>query len=199
MDVTSYLLVTLNFGMIGALPRVVLRRGQLTAGWWATASPLIVAAATVIAAWVGLLSVDRTTLLVPREILVTVCSLASATLMAYTAGSHRIPLSLWHQREDAPVEIVTWGPYRVVRHPFYVSFLFTLVAAVALAPAWSTALALVAGVVALRVTAVGEERRLMSSELGAQYTSYRARTGRFMPRLRLARRPASRDRSDQNS
>jgi protein-S-isoprenylcysteine O-methyltransferase Ste14 len=177
------LVVVLNFAMIGALPAVTFRGGRLTAAWWATASPLILAVATVIAAWVGVFSVDQTTLVVPREVLVTVSALASATLMAYTAGSHRIPLSLWHQHEDAPVEIVTWGPYRVVRHPFYVSFLLTLVAALALVPSWPTVLTLIGGVVALQVTAAREERRLMSSELGEQYTSYRDRTGRFVPRL----------------
>ena len=60
MDFTSYLVVVLNFAMIGALPAVTFRGGRLTAAWWATASPLILAVATVIAAWVGVFSVDQT-------------------------------------------------------------------------------------------------------------------------------------------
>ena len=188
MNGQSYLLVTLNFVIIGGLPALTLRRGRLTAGWWVTGAPMFLAPITVISAWSGVLAVSQAGFSELREALLTVAALASITLVAYTAGSHRIPVALWHQRDDAPVEIVTWGPYRLVRHPFYVSYHLALLAALAVIPSWPTTIALVFGAVVLRMTALREEHRLLGSDLGAEYAVYRERTGRFLPRLKAVRR-----------
>jgi protein-S-isoprenylcysteine O-methyltransferase Ste14 len=188
MSAQSYLLVTLNFVIIGALPALTMRPGRLTAGWWVTVAPMVLAPVTVIAAWSGVLAVGQAGFSELREVLLSVAALASITLVAYTAGSHRIPVALWHQRDDAPVEIVTWGPYRLVRHPFYVSYHLALLAALALIPSWPTMIALLFGTVVLRMTALREEHRLMGSDLGAEYAVYRERTGRFLPRLKAVGR-----------
>ena len=47
------------------------------------------------------------------------------------------------------MEIVTWGPYRLVRHPLYTAFLTALVAAVLVVPALPMALAAAFGFVAI--------------------------------------------------
>lgn len=163
-------------------------RGRLTPGLVLTLAPLVVAPVLVVAAWSGVLPVDQSRLLTVREVLLAVAALASITLVAYTAGTHRIPVSLWHQRDDAPVEIVSWGPYRRVRHPFCASYLLALVAAIVLIPSWPTIVVLVIGAVALHLTARREERRLLASDLGRQYAAYREQTGRFVPRVWPARR-----------
>jgi protein-S-isoprenylcysteine O-methyltransferase Ste14 len=153
-----------------------------------TMAPLAIAPLLVVLAWYGVLPVDQSGLPTVREVLLAVAALASITLVAYTAGTHRIPLSLWHQRDDAPVEIVNWGPYRRVRHPFYVSYLLALMAVVLVIPSWHSFAVLVIGAVALDLTARREERRLLASDLGAQYAAYRELTGRFVPRVWPTRR-----------
>jgi protein-S-isoprenylcysteine O-methyltransferase Ste14 len=78
---------------------------------------------------------------------------------------------------------VTWGAYARIRHPFYTSFLLAFVAAVAAFPHPATAACLLYATVALNVTAVREERRLLASEYGDAYFDYLQRTGRFLPRM----------------
>jgi protein-S-isoprenylcysteine O-methyltransferase Ste14 len=177
-----YLLVVANFCLIGALPRIFFKRGRLNGRWFLTASPFALAAGGVVAAWLGIvhpwIGGARGEALALAGVGL---SAASIHLIGFTMGANRIPLSLWHQDDDAPAEIVTWGPYARVRHPFYASFLAAFAAAVCVAPGVATLGAAVLGAVALSVTARREERRLRASPLGATYTRYAARTGRFLP------------------
>jgi protein-S-isoprenylcysteine O-methyltransferase Ste14 len=81
--------------------------------------------------------------------------------------------------------LVTWGPYRYVRHPIYGSF--TLIAAGLALVFRSHLLAVVAAVwlIASLRWAAAEEALLASSEgFGDVYRTYRKRTGRFLPRPR---------------
>jgi protein-S-isoprenylcysteine O-methyltransferase Ste14 len=79
---------------------------------------------------------------------------------------------------------VSYGAYSRIRHPFYASFILALLGAFIFYPSWATLAFLVYGIVGLNITAGGEERNLANSQLGAEYTEYMARTGRFMPPLR---------------
>ena len=110
---------------------------------------------------------------------------ASIGLMCFTLGTHRIPIALWHQADDAPRHIVTWGAYARIRHPFYASFLLLLAACLLACPHPITAAAFVSGCPVLNGTAAREETRLRASEFGADYAAYMARTGRFFPRLHV--------------
>lgn len=68
------------------------------------------------------------------EPLAVVLAMLSTSLIWFAVGSHRVRLALWHQDDDAPVEIVSWGAYRHVRHPFYSfysAFLLAFAAALA--------------------------------------------------------------------
>lgn len=116
------------------------------------------------------------------DVVATAVAAASIALMFVTWGTHRTPLSLWHQVNDAPRSIVTAGPYRAIRHPFYAAFLLAVTGAVLVLPNWTTVLALGYAIVALNITAAREERRLSASEFGAEYRAYIQRTGRFVPR-----------------
>lgn len=177
-------LLTLNFAFIGVLPRIFFRSdGRLNARWWATAAPFFVTSIFLLVAYFA--GWDA---LVPKSWMPTLATLAvlpcaaSIALIWMTLGTHRIPIALWHQDNDAPRDIVTHGAYRWIRHPFYASFLCALFAALVYFPHYVTVAMFGYGLVALNLTAAREERRLSGSEFGTEYREYVGRTGRFMPR-----------------
>jgi protein-S-isoprenylcysteine O-methyltransferase Ste14 len=181
------LLVLLNFLAIASLPRVFFRRGRFNARWLATAAPfagcavlLVLAALGVVPTWPGS---ERAAL----DAAAVLSSAASLSLIWLTVGTHRVRLALWHQDDDAPEGIVTWGPYARVRHPFYTAFLLAMLAAALAAPGPASLAVLCAGAAAMGVTARREERRLLASDFGASYRDYMRTTGRFVPML--GRRP----------
>ena len=182
MNVTTFVLLAANLAMIGCLPAVAFRRdGRFNLLWWATASPFLLAGGALVAARVGALALSHA----PEA--VAACAVATSSLsialLWSTAATHRVPLALWHQANDAPVHLVTWGPYRRIRHPYYASFLLALLATALAAPHPATVAAFLLGVTVLTLTARREERRLLSSQFGAEYAGYMASTGRFLPKL----------------
>ena len=182
------LLHLLNFVFIGLWPAIFFTRGQLTARWWLTAGPFFVDAVLLIAGFVGIIIPGALTG-PARTVLETVSvtlAAASIALIAFTLGTHRIPIALWHQDDDAPRHIVTWGAYGRIRHPFYAAFLLASLGAALACPHATTLAVLVYSAVALNVTAAREERRLLQSPLGPEYGVYMRRTGRFFPRLGTA-------------
>ena len=88
-------------------------------------------------------------------------------------------LALWHQDNDAPVHIVTWGAYKFIRHPFYSSFLWIQLASCLALPNGLLFFGLVLCLFVLTRTAIREENRLSASAFGAEYKAYRLTTGRF--------------------
>jgi protein-S-isoprenylcysteine O-methyltransferase Ste14 len=188
MNEPVVLLFVLNLIFIGLLPKIFFRKdGRFNLMWWVTASPffictlfLLFAAAGYIAPfkdaawsrWIDLISVPL--------------SVASIALLFFTLGTHRIPIALWHQDNDAPKHIVTYGAYRWIRHPFYASFILALLGAFLFCPHWGTLYALLHGATVLNFTAASEERRLSASEFGGEYQQYVRRTGRFLPRFKKA-------------
>lgn len=196
MNPSTYVLASLGYLVMYVLPRTFFRgdaRRPFNLRWWLTALPFGTAPIALLLSYLG--SVPALELLPASsaaaralELIAVPVLAASLALVAATVASHRVPVSLWHQRDDAPQSIVTHGPYRWVRHPFYVAFLL-LLAGTAMVTRDAIALASLAlGASILSWTARREERRLAESAFGAEYRAYRARTGRFVPRLlRLAR------------
>jgi protein-S-isoprenylcysteine O-methyltransferase Ste14 len=185
VNVPVLVVVLADFAAIGLLPRVFFKRGALNGGWWLTALPffcgpafLIAAAAAGWRSWLGAGLPSTVTAAVAG-----VLAASSLALLTMTLGTHRIPLALWHQDDDAPASIVTYGAYARIRHPFYTSFLLALIAAAVLFPHAGTVLPLCYALVKLNLTAAREEQRLSSSEFGGEYRAYVARTGRFLPVL----------------
>ncbi|MBI4539981.1 MAG: isoprenylcysteine carboxylmethyltransferase family protein [Gemmatimonadetes bacterium] len=84
--------------------------------------------------------------------------------------------------------LVTWGPYRWVRHPLYSTACLALAALSVLAANWFMALTTAIVMAALPFLARREEAHLLE-KFGSEYAEYMARTGRFLPRLQ---RPAGR-------
>jgi protein-S-isoprenylcysteine O-methyltransferase Ste14 len=190
------LLVLLNFGAVGVLTKAFFQRtGRLTWKWWATAAPLLLCPPVLIAAFaLHLRPVVPSAYGKPLATAAVVFSAASIALMSATWGTHRTPIALWHQQDDRPQQLVTCGAYRRIRHPFYASYLLLFLAAFALFPHWATLGLLGYMLVAVNITAAGEERRLSDSPSGQEYQHYAARTGRFVPRVwaRPARVPPTR-------
>lgn len=187
MNTSTIFLVTLNFSLIGLLPIVFFRRdGNFNLSWLATAAPFFITAVVLMLGLFDMVQpMYRPDLLLhtAMQILAVVVTVASITLIGLTIGVHRVPLALWHQENDAPVELVTWGPYARIRHPFYTSFLLAFLAAILVLPHYLTLLTWAYSSVTLTLTAKREERRLMASAYGDQYIRYYRRSGRFLPRL----------------
>lgn len=79
--------------------------------------------------------------------------------------------------------LVTHGPYRWVRHPFYVSAALAVIANGLVAANWFIGATGMASVVLLVVRSRKEEENLVK-KFGAAYAEYMNRTGRFFPKLR---------------
>jgi protein-S-isoprenylcysteine O-methyltransferase Ste14 len=182
--ITSALeIVLLNFIYIGILPRIFFdKKGRYNFQWWLTGGPLFISPIAAI-----LMSFDVIKpMAAPIDLAAVVLSTISIALISFTLGTHRIPLALWHQNNDAPREIVTWGAYRRIRHPFYTSFIISQISAVFLAPHLITLGALLYTVLILTYTAKKEEKKLSASEFGTKYQQYMKETGRFFPKLGMS-------------
>ncbi len=81
----------------------------------------------------------------------------------------------------AEATLVTHGPYRWVRHPFYVTAALLMASVTMLTANWLIGVGgvLVLGLLAIRTP---KEERMLIERFGQQYRGYMARTGRFLPR-----------------
>lgn len=194
MTTPVVVLGVLNLASIAILALTFFKRGRLNVRWWLTTAPFAFAALVLVCGlagvvapvsmrgeWVSLLGSIAAVLLG-----------ASFTLMGVTLGTHERRLSLWHQDNDAPRQLVTRGPYARVRHPFYLSYLMGLLGCVAAFPHWATAAAWLFALLRLNLAAAGEERLLASSSFGHEYREYMRRTRRFWPGFLNPRSQASR-------
>jgi protein-S-isoprenylcysteine O-methyltransferase Ste14 len=84
---------------------------------------------------------------------------------------------------DTPTFVLTVGPYRWVRHPFYSSYLLAYLAGVVVS-GHLAALTVLLGMVGIYTFAASaEERKFEESALKEEYRSYAHRAGRFLPKL----------------
>lgn len=75
--------------------------------------------------------------------------------------------------------LVTWGPYRYVRHPFYVGVILAFVGVNLAMLSW---LLLLAPVVAIAIAGgLDDEEELLVKAYGSAYQEYAARSWRLMP------------------
>ena len=82
-----------------------------------------------------------------------------------------------------PDDLVTRGPYRLIRHPFYVAYTLSWIGGALGAPNWATIAAVpVMGYLYVRA-ARAEETEIAHSPMGQEYANYKRRTGMFFPRL----------------
>lgn len=117
-----------------------------------------------------------------RAIATVLCVVAIALYML-TIGTHRVALPGWHQPRDKPSELVTWGPYQRIRHPFYSSYVIFFAASLLLAPSVPVLVNCIYLFWIINFTAAREDKDLEVT-FGAPYEHYAAQTGRFFPRLK---------------
>jgi protein-S-isoprenylcysteine O-methyltransferase Ste14 len=184
MRTETFVVALTPFLVQGLLPWIFFRRdGKLNVRWWLTAAPWFICAACMLLAYANVVRPVDLGVNGALSLAAVVLAVAAVSLIWFTLGTHRIPVALWHQDNDTVVELVTWGAYRWIRHPFYSAFLLSLTAGLLAAPSVVTLLTLATGLTALSVTARREERRLLQSHRGAQYGAYMRSSGRFLPAL----------------
>jgi protein-S-isoprenylcysteine O-methyltransferase Ste14 len=83
---------------------------------------------------------------------------------------------------DAPTFVVTEGPYRYLRHPFYGAYLLYWLAGAVVVREWWLVPALGSVAVLYVLAAAREERQFERSTVAAAYRAYRLSTGMFLPR-----------------
>jgi protein-S-isoprenylcysteine O-methyltransferase Ste14 len=125
-----------------------------------------------------------------------------AARMAVAAGLLALSLALflWAARTNrerplmlafaasAPEHLQTRGPYALVRHPFYASYLLAFLGGlVAAATPWLVP-AVALGAFTYWRAAAGEERGFAESPLRDAHRVYAARVGMFVPRVSALRR-----------
>jgi protein-S-isoprenylcysteine O-methyltransferase Ste14 len=89
--------------------------------------------------------------------------------------------------DEVPPAVCDSGPYRYVRHPFYLSYMLAFVAVAVAFPSL-----IVSGVCVLNIglfvyMAFDDERVLLQSPLALAYKDYQMRAGMFVPKLRRDR------------
>ncbi|GHA15929.1 hypothetical protein GCM10007989_08550 [Devosia pacifica] len=118
------------------------------------------------------------------QILGIAIEIASGLLFVWAIMSSRKARLKFVFDPEHPHGLVESGPYRFVRHPFYVSYIvFWTGWSIATWSAWSL-IGLVV-VIALYVRAARmEENNFAATPMSGEYASYRQRVGFFWPRLR---------------
>jgi protein-S-isoprenylcysteine O-methyltransferase Ste14 len=81
----------------------------------------------------------------------------------------------------ANATLVTSGPYRWVRHPFYLSFALLMLAAMLLSANWFIGLSALVVLLMLVLRTPKEEQKLVE-KFGEDYRAYVTMTGRFFPK-----------------
>ncbi|HET9647912.1 MAG TPA: isoprenylcysteine carboxylmethyltransferase family protein [Microlunatus sp.] len=98
------------------------------------------------------------------------------------------PLSLSFST-DRPDHLITRGPYRLIRHPFYLSYLLAWSAAPVATRRWWVGVGPVIMAVLYRRAARFEEAKFLASPLAECYRDYQRSTGMFLPTIRPPRHP----------
>jgi protein-S-isoprenylcysteine O-methyltransferase Ste14 len=80
--------------------------------------------------------------------------------------------------------LVTFGPYRWIRHPMYTAFYILHIAAFLLTSNWFIGITWIAGLTAVIALRIQREEAMMIERFGDQYRSYMENTGRFIPQVR---------------
>jgi protein-S-isoprenylcysteine O-methyltransferase Ste14 len=85
-------------------------------------------------------------------------------------------------QRQVPAALVTSGPYRAIRHPFYTAYSLVWFGGFAATGWWPLAAIAIFMASLYACAAHNEERAFLRSSLRAEYQAYMRRTGRFIPR-----------------
>jgi protein-S-isoprenylcysteine O-methyltransferase Ste14 len=109
--------------------------------------------------------------------------LASAALFWWSVRASRAILLAACFSGDGPVHLNTRGPYSLVRHPFYSSYLLASLSGLIATANVSLVPTVIAMFIIYRTGARREEAHFDAGPLAAQYSLYRRCTGRFFPKI----------------
>jgi protein-S-isoprenylcysteine O-methyltransferase Ste14 len=118
---------------------------------------------------------------IERAALASVLYAAALALFWWAVSANRKkPLSAIFS-PDLPIHMVSYGPYRYVRHPLYTAYIMTWTAGlIATFAWWLIPTVVLMAAIYIRAARV-EEAKFLRSELAKPYDEYRSRTGRFTP------------------
>lgn len=80
--------------------------------------------------------------------------------------------------------LVTWGPYRYVRHPMYTVLLLTFTGMGLLTANWFIGGTGIVVLIVIMISRTPKEEAMMLATFGESYQRYAESTGRYLPRLR---------------
>jgi protein-S-isoprenylcysteine O-methyltransferase Ste14 len=103
-----------------------------------------------------------------------------ALFLSSIEAARRVPMTRTFVYEPRCAGFINKGPYKVIRHPIYVSYALAWSAAPIAMHSWVLGLTAIGMTTCYVISALEEERR-MRAGLGDDYTAYRARTWRFIP------------------
>lgn len=107
---------------------------------------------------------------------------ATLLFLAALESARRVQLPRTLVDDPMPRALITSGPFRFVRHPFYIAYsLAWLAAPVATHGPVITVSGLIA--VGVYIVAARREERLLAAHFGDTYEQYRRRTGMLLPML----------------
>jgi protein-S-isoprenylcysteine O-methyltransferase Ste14 len=116
--------------------------------------------------------------------------MSSAALFTWAIKTtYRRRLSIAYN-PDIPEFLLQSGPFRLVRHPFYTSYLLFWLSLVVMQPSIISASVAFVLLVFYLNAARFEEAKFARSTLASAYNGYAAQTGMFVPRMLL---PISKD------
>jgi protein-S-isoprenylcysteine O-methyltransferase Ste14 len=84
---------------------------------------------------------------------------------------------------EVPGVVCDTGPYRYVRHPFYLSYMVAFVAVAVAFPSPIVAVVCVLNIGLFVYMAFDDERVLLASAMAADYNHYKMRVGMLLPRV----------------
>ncbi|TCR79100.1 isoprenylcysteine carboxylmethyltransferase family protein [Rhizobium sp. BK376] len=117
------------------------------------------------------------------QIVGLVIEICAAALFWWAVSASRKARLRFAFDPDHPDSIVTTGPYRYLRHPFYTSYLmFWSGWAIASSSTWAV-VPVIAFVIIYVSAALGEEKKFSKSPLAPEYEAYRRKTGFLIPRF----------------
>jgi len=145
----------------------------------------LTAAVGLVVGMLEAIAIFRATIIRPGQFVIAVvlCAASLAIFWWTTRVTRARRLSVAFSA-DEPHHLLIAGPYRFVRHPFYVSYSLFWIAGLIAVPRWY----LVPGIalmIGLYIRAARmEEGKFANSALSESYEYYRSQTGMFLPRFR---------------
>jgi protein-S-isoprenylcysteine O-methyltransferase Ste14 len=85
-------------------------------------------------------------------------------------------------------QLITTGPYRLVRHPMYLGLYLNHIGVFLLTANWFIGATWLLGFTLIMVYRLPREESMMLHKFGREYEAYRANTGRFLPAWSVVRR-----------